>query len=830
MTTDNILDDLNESQREAVVYEDGPALVIAGAGSGKTRVLTYKIAYLIQRGMKPWNILALTFTNKAATEMKARIAQLVGQEVANYLHMGTFHSIFSRILRREAQWIGYQPNFTIYDESDSRSLIKSIAKDMGLDDKVYKPATVHGRISMAKNNLVSAEVYADDFRLIDRDRHSQLPELHRIYSEYQQRLRQANAMDFDDLLMNTYALFREHEEVRQRYANHFQYVLVDEYQDTNTVQQWIMLQLTKERQRVCVVGDDYQSIYAFRGAKIDNILGFQKEYDHVRLFKLEQNYRSTKQIVEAANSLMKHNKRQIDKDVYSNNAKGERITLYEAYSDREEAAIVCKSIQRLKRTDECGYSNFAILYRTNAQSRAFEEEMRNRAIPYRIFGGLSFYQRKEIKDIIAYFRMVVNPDDEEAFRRVVNYPARGIGDTTLQKIAATAAAYGVSLWYVVNHPVECQRKVSKGTLGKLGGFVSLITESRVQLAEADACTLGKLIIQRAGIDAVLREGNDAESIARRENLDEFLNSMSEFVANRREEGREEQATLVDFLQEVSLLTDLDSDDDDDDKVNLMTVHAAKGLEFDTVFVVGMEENIFPSSMAMNSERELEEERRLLYVAITRAKRHCFLSCARNRWRYGKMECFARSRFINDIAPEYLHVDSKQMEGSQFKERQQGFAQQLPWETDYESNRPYRGTSMWGSDNRQLGNRWQNTRPVACQFMADLKPKQTSPRKAETAVDPFSESFKKRLAAHGGNLKRVSEAIANGGRALPDSRQQRADAHSGLAVGMVIEHQRFGRGTVVKLEGTGDNEKATVTFQHTGTKQLLLKFARFTIVQ
>ena len=445
MTTDNILDDLNESQREAVVYEDGPALVIAGAGSGKTRVLTYKIAYLIQRGMKPWNILALTFTNKAATEMKARIAQLVGQEVANYLHMGTFHSIFSRILRREAQWIGYQPNFTIYDESDSRSLIKSIAKDMGLDDKVYKPATVHGRISMAKNNLVSAEVYADDFRLIDRDRHSQLPELHRIYSEYQQRLRQANAMDFDDLLMNTYALFREHEEVRQRYANHFQYVLVDEYQDTNTVQQWIMLQLTKERQRVCVVGDDYQSIYAFRGAKIDNILGFQKEYDHVRLFKLEQNYRSTKQIVEAANSLMKHNKRQIDKDVYSNNAKGERITLYEAYSDREEAAIVCKSIQRLKRTDECGYSNFAILYRTNAQSRAFEEEMRNRAIPYRIFGGLSFYQRKEIKDIIAYFRMVVNPDDEEAFRRVVNYPARGIGDTTLQKIAATAAAYGVSL-------------------------------------------------------------------------------------------------------------------------------------------------------------------------------------------------------------------------------------------------------------------------------------------------------------------------------------------------------------------------------------------------
>ena len=611
----NLLEELNESQRLAVEYCEGPSLVIAGAGSGKTRVLTYKIAYLLEQGMKPWNILALTFTNKAAREMKERIGRLVGEDNAHHLYMGTFHSIFSRILRVEAEKLGYTSNFTIYDEADARSLVKSIIKELKLDDKVYKPATVHNRISMAKNHLILADDYGKHRELIERDISQKMPAISQIFGIYQSRCKQANAMDFDDLLTLTYQLFREHEDIRKKYAERFKFVLVDEYQDTNSVQQLIVFQLTKEHQHVCVVGDDAQSIYAFRGANIDNILDFQKMFMGTKLFKLEQNYRSTQLIVQAANSLIKKNERQIPKDVYSRNDKGERIILKDAYSDREEASIVCNEIKRLIQKEGCRYNDFAILYRTNAQSRAFEDEMLKMNIPYRVYGGLSFYQRKEIKDVIAYFRLVVNHDDEEAFKRIINYPARGIGDTTAGKIAATATAHGVSLWAVMCNPQLFSLNVNKGTLSKLNAFRELIEGFIARFNETDAYQLGTDIIKESGIYKDLYSDTEPESVSRQENLEEFLAGLQDFVEIRREEGRENETSLRDYLQEVSLMTDLDSDGNDKEtrKVSLMTVHSAKGLEFPTVFVVGLEENIFPSPLSTNSLRELEEERRLLYV-------------------------------------------------------------------------------------------------------------------------------------------------------------------------------------------------------------------------
>lgn len=823
----SILNDLNDSQRAAVEYCDGPSLVIAGAGSGKTRVLTYKIAYLIQLGVKPWQILALTFTNKAAAEMKQRIYSLVGDTGERYVYMGTFHSIFARLLRKEAQTVGYQPNFTIYDEADSRALIKSIVKDMALDDKVYKPASIHGQISKCKNRLILPEQYARDTELLQHDRQTQQGELYKIYLAYQQRLRKANAMDFDDLLVVTFLLFRDHDDIRRRYADHFKYVLVDEFQDTNSVQQQIMLQLTKEQRRVCAVGDDYQSIYAFRGARIDNILDFQKNYPEAMLFKLERNYRSTPQIVQAANSLMKHNQYQIDKNVYSENTDGDKVVFRELYSDREEAAVVCKTIAEIRSKDHCGYSDFAILYRTNSQSRSFEDELLEKGVPYRIYGGLSFYQRKETKDITAYFRVVANPDDEEAIKRIVNYPSRGIGNTTLLKISDVMQREGVSFWSVISQPGKYPLDVNRGTLAKLERFVRLIESFIQRLRTEDANTLGNAIIKESGIAADLQSGTDAESLARCENMEEMGNKLSEFVDNRMEEGRSENIYLNDFLQEVSLLTDSDSNDTDTDKVNLMTVHASKGLEFATVFVVGLEENVFPSSMAMGSLREIEEERRLLYVAITRAEKHCFLTCARNRWRYGKMEFGVPSRFIQDISAKFLAI--KEDTSSAFGYKKPGKSQS--WNNDYESDRPYEGSRFRSSDYPRLGNQWQNSRPVAGQFMADPVRKQTSPRKAEKAIDPFSTAFKNRLAANGGNLKRVSEAIANGGRTLGGNNgTAMSEERRNLRVGSVIEHQRFGIGTVVNLEGVGDNEKATVEFQHTGKKQLLLKFARFKLVK
>ena len=772
--TDNILlSELNDSQREAVLFCDGPSLVIAGAGSGKTRVLTYKIAWLLEQGLKPWQIMALTFTNKAAREMRERIGRLVGEERARYLQMGTFHSIFARILRAEADRIGFNANFTIYDQTDARSLVKTIIKEMGLDDKVYKPASVADRISMAKNHLILAAHYGHTAWAKD-DVQSKRPQIANIYIRYAERCRQANAMDFDDLLVQTYVLFQNHEDVRKKYTDKFHFVLVDEYQDTNFAQQAIVLQLTQERQRVCVVGDDAQSIYSFRGANIDNILNFRSSYNDARLFKLEQNYRSTQLIVQAANSLIRKNEHQIPKDVFSENEEGERLMLKPAYSDREEAMVVCKDIKRIRRQDGCEYSDFAILYRTNSQSRPFEEQMRKDNIPYRIYGGLSFYQRKEIKDVIAYFRLVANPDDEEAFKRIVNYPTRGIGGTTVDKIIKAASDYGVSLWRVISDPVLFPLDVSKGTMTKIDSFRSLIQGWRDRLQTEDAYALGHDIIMNSGISRDIYSGRNPEDISRQENLEEFLSGMQDFVGSRREEDMGDQVSLPDFLQEVALLTDLDSDNgDDNNRVTLMTVHAAKGLEFPTVFVVGLEENIFPSPMCTGSMRELEEERRLLYVAITRAEKHCILTCAQNRFRYGRMEYDTPSRFINDIDPRLLRVESEKDDYTTSKTRQYG---QIPSRN-----------SQW----------MQNPRPVATQFRADPKPRAV-PTPQPAAVPPPQPH----PAASGNN---------------------------GIAEGSVIEHQRFGIGRVLKVEGYGDNQKATVEFRNAGTKQLLMKYARYKLI-
>ncbi len=799
-----LLSQLNDSQRIAVEYCDGASLVIAGAGSGKTRVLTYKIAWLLMQGMKPWQILALTFTNKAAREMKERIGRLVGEENARYLQMGTFHSVFARILRAEAENIGFNSNFTIYDQTDARSLVKTIIKEMDLDDKVYKPSSVADRISMAKNHLLLPQAYAQSAWARD-DASQKRPQVSNIYIRYMERCRQANAMDFDDLLVQTWVLFKNHEEIRQKYVDKFHFVLVDEYQDTNFAQQAIVYQLTKERQKVCVVGDDAQSIYSFRGANIDNILNFQSQYNNTKLFKLEQNYRSTQLIVQAANSLIRRNERQIPKNVYSKNEHGEKLQLKPAYSDREEAMIVTQDIKRLKRQDRCNWSDFAILYRTNSQSRSFEEQMRKDNIPYRIYGGLSFYQRKEIKDVIAYFRLIANPNDEEAFKRIINYPARGIGDTTVSKIIQTAQTYGVSLWQVIKEPILFPMDVSKGTMTKIQAFRELIEGWIGRVNTEDAYTLGHDIIMNSGISKDIYSGRNPEDISRQENLEEFLSGMQDFVESRREEDMADEVYLPDFLQEVALLTDLDSDTgDENDKVTLMTIHSAKGLEFPTVFVVGLEENIFPSPMCTNSMRELEEERRLLYVAITRAEKHCILTCAQNRFRYGRMEYDTPSRFIRDIDPELLdtHSEAGGAEGHKAYNRYDGGAYGTG------NTGGYSRSSRYESE----GPEWmQNPRPVATQFRADPKPRAVAPRQPEKPVDPF-----------GPNFKRVYNAVAPRPMASDPSA-------SDLREGCRIEHQRFGIGEVVKIEGTGENTKATVAFRNAGTKQLLLKFAKFKII-
>lgn len=779
------INELNDSQRAAVLYNDGPSLVIAGAGSGKTRVLTYKIAWLLENGYQPWNILALTFTNKAAREMKERIARQVGTGRARYLWMGTFHSLFLRILHAEAANLGFTPQFTIYDTADSKSLIRSIIKEMQLDEKCYKPGLIQARISNAKNHLVSPSGYARNKEAYENDCMNKVPALRDIYRRYWERCRQADAMDFDDLLFYTFLLFRDHPDVLARYQEQFRYILVDEYQDTNIAQHSIVLQLAKNHQHVCVVGDDAQSIYSFRGADIDNILYFTKAYPGTQVFKLEQNYRSTQSIVSAANSLISKNMRQIHKEVYSKKDQGEPIGVFQAYSDVEEGEIVINKIAELRRNQGYGYADFAVLYRTNAQSRIFEEAMRKRNMPYRIYGGLSFYQRKEIKDVIAYFRLVINPNDEEAFKRIINYPARGIGDTTVGKIIAAATDKNVSLWTVLCEPLAYGLNFNKGTIGKLQKFRDLINDFIKDVEQKNASELGEEIIRYSGIINDVCQDNSPENLSRKENIEELVNGMKDFCAERQEEGNE-HISLSDFLSEVSLLTDQDSDkDDNDEKITLMTVHSAKGLEFRNVFVVGMEENLFPSSMTGESSRALEEERRLFYVAITRAEEHCFLSYAKTRMRYGKMEFESPSRFLYDIDANYLSLPQNMLLERQVNNRGEYFRNA--------SNRPSR-PFVHLSESQSVSSSTDANMPPRKRLIGSTLPRNL--KRMETAKQPSS---------------------------IPQASQ------TALHEGQFIEHERFGRGEVLKVEGVGENAKATIRFQHAGDKQLLLRFARFKVI-
>ena len=786
----NYIKELNESQCAAVTYNDGPSLVIAGAGSGKTRVLTYKIAYLLENGYNPWNILALTFTNKAAREMKERIARQVGAERARYLWMGTFHSIFSRILRAEAQYIGFTSQFTIYDTADSKSLLRSIIKEMGLDEKTYKPGTVQARISNAKNHLVTPTGYAANKEAYEGDMAVKMPAIRDIYTRYWERCRQAGAMDFDDLLVYTYILFRDYPEVLARYQDQFRYILVDEYQDTNYAQHSIVLQLTKENQHVCVVGDDAQSIYSFRGADIDNILYFTKTYPNTKVFKLEQNYRSTQTIVCAANSLIEKNERQIRKAVFSEKEKGEAIGVFQAYSDVEEGDIVANKVAELRREYHYGYADFAILYRTNAQSRIFEEALRKRSMPYKIYGGLSFYQRKEIKDVIAYFRLVVNPNDEEAFKRIINYPARGIGDTTVGKIISAATDHGVSLWSTLCEPLTYGLNINKGTHTKLQGFRALIEGFITDQADKNAYEIGVDIIRQSGIMNDVCQDTSPENLSRKENIEELVNGMNDFCALRQEEGNP-NISLTDFLSEIALLTDQDSDKaDDGEKITLMTVHSAKGLEFKNVFVVGLEENLFPSGMVGDSPRALEEERRLFYVAITRAEEHCYLSFAKTRFRYGKMEFGSPSRFLRDIDIHYLKMPHEAGISRSVDEGAGRFRREIEGGFTHSAS-PSR-TTPFGSASSE-----RKERPKA-QIIAPSVPR---------------------------NLKKVS-TVSSGSQAMSSGPVSVA----GLQAGQRIEHERFGLGEVMKVEGTGDNAKATIHFKNAGEKQLLLRFARFKVIE
>ena len=755
---------LNPSQLEAVTYCDGPSLVIAGAGSGKTRVLTYKIAYLMKLGLAPWNILALTFTNKASREMNERIATIVGTDHARGLWSGTFHSVFSRILRQESAYLGYTSDFTIYDTSDSRNLIKTIVKEMGLDEKQYKPATVGGRISEAKNNLILPDAYAADPSILKRDGVDNLGKTYEIYQKYWIRCRQSNAMDFDDLLLNTFLLFDQHPDVKQKYADRFQYILVDEYQDTNMAQHRIVAQLTRPDSRICVVGDDAQSIYGFRGANIDNILRFTQQYPTARMIKLEQNYRSTQTIVNAANSIIKHNRNQIAKKVFSNNEVGEPIQIFSSYSDKEESLKVAGEIKRLHRQLDIDYKDMALLYRTNAQSRSFEESFRNANIPYRIYGGLSFYQRKEIKDILAYFRLINNLNDEEAFKRILNYPARGIGATTQSKIQVAASEFGVSLWKVMEHPEDYQLNFNKGTIAKLNGFKDLILKFKSKLMNSEGYALAAAIIRESGIGADINVDRSPENLSKQQNVEELLNSIKAYETEMLEETGREIIPLTEYLSQVSLLTDADQKEDDSPKVTLMTVHAAKGLEFDAVFVTGMEDELFPNANARYYPREMEEERRLFYVAVTRAKKFCYLTYAKSRFKYGNVEFCNPSPFLDEIDHQYVVRD------------------------DEPSRKPFA----------------RKTAP--------------SPANSPTSHVPFGNTSYQAPR----HLTPVRKTI------FTPSNNNLPKTGNGLSVGQTIEHERFGLGVVLSIEGSGDNTKACVKFDNAGTKNLLLKFAKFKV--
>ncbi|MBO4985720.1 MAG: UvrD-helicase domain-containing protein [Bacteroides sp.] len=809
--THNLLNELNESQRAAVEYIDGPQLVIAGAGSGKTRVLTYKVAYLVERGLHPFRILALTFTNKAAREMKQRIAKTVGDERARHLWMGTFHSLFLRILRTEHEAIGFSSRFTIYDTADSKSLIRSIIKEMQLDEKVYKPSSVQSRISNAKNHLIAPPAYANDRQLYEDDCARKMPAIRDIYRRYWERLRQSDAMDFDDLLFQTYLLFQQNPQILSSYQQQFAYILVDEYQDTNFAQHCIVRQLAAQHQRVCVVGDDAQSIYSFRGANIDNILTFANSFPSAKLFKLEQNYRSTQTIVGAANSLISKNRRQIEKNVVSMNAEGEKIALIQAYSDIEEGEIVGNKIRNLCSCCNASYADFAILYRTNAQSRIFEEVLRKKGIPYRIYGGLSFYQRKEIKDVIAYFRLVVNPHDEEALKRIINYPARGIGETTLKKVIGAAAEFGVSLWQVLCEPLSFGVNVNSGTLGKLQKFRSLMEEPMQREASSDAYELGLEILKKSGIAEVYATTKEVEEIDQRENIEELMNGINLFVEQRREEGNE-HVSLSDYLSEISLITDQDMEKGDDTEfVTLMTIHAAKGLEFKSVFVVGMEENLFPGAQSAESAQQLEEERRLFYVALTRAEERCFLSYSKSRMHYGKMDYSAPSRFLKDINPQYLHIPQTMFTNNPVSRSENRINQ--------ESTPIFK---TFEKPNRSFGSSQQSFEQPNRNFSPNLGLKTDRPISSShpTTIQPNFRKVQPTSPADQSNFRRVQSASPSENRPNPVPT---------LSIGSLIEHDRFGIGQVLQLEGTGDNAKATIQFKNAGVKQLLLRFARFKLI-
>lgn len=783
---EDLLQQLNKSQREAVEYNDGPALIIAGAGSGKTRVLTYKIAHLLKLGLPAHNILALTFTNKAAREMKERIAGLVGEKDARRLWMGTFHSIFSRILRSEAERLGFTSNFTIADSSDSKSLIKAIIKENQLDDKVYSPGKVQNIISKAKNALISPAAYGQTKEIIEADNMARVPRVREIYKMYCDRLKVSNTMDFDDLLYYTNVLFRDFPDVLRSYQDRFQYILVDEYQDTNVSQYRIVKELAAAHHRVCVVGDDAQSIYSFRGANIDNILKFQDNYPEARLFKLEQNYRSTQNIVNAANSLIKQNRGQIYKNVFSEKEAGEKIEVASAFSDFEEGIIITNKILDLRRAKQQSYGDFVILYRTNAQSRIFEESLRKRNIPYRIYGGLSFYQRKEIKDVIAYFRLVVNPHDEEAFKRVINYPTRGLGQTTVNKIIAVARLHGVSLWTVIGGVLDYNLEVNSGTAKKLAMFREMIDSFIADLPLISAYELTSRIVRECGIAQDAYQDQTPEGVSRQENLQELLNGIHEFCDSRQEEG-EAQVGLMDFLAEVSLLSDQDTDKESgDDKVTMMTIHASKGLEFKNVFIVGLEEDLFPSSMAKSEPRGLEEERRLFYVAITRSEEFCMMSYARSRFRNGQTNPCNPSRFLKDIDQAYLNVNEGVLDqGTSFRPNQSGGL----WDT-VQKTRESRETRDYDQQRRYR----EQSKPVQSIFTTPEMPSR--------------------------KMVSVDKAVPKSGASVDSS---------GVDVGAMIEHERFGIGKVTALDGDANNRKATVEFQNAGMKQLLLKFARFKII-
>ena len=822
---EDYISQLNDSQREAVLCPDGPSLVVAGAGSGKTRVLTYKIAHLLKSGYQPHTILALTFTNKAAREMKQRIASVTSEYITRYLWMGTFHSIFYRILRREAQHIGYPSDFTIYDSADSKNLIKTIIKEMQLDDKLYRPGLIQSRISNAKNDLITCDAYSSNKKYLNYDTFSKVPLTGEIYKTYQNRCFNAGAMDFDELLLQTNILFRDNLDVLAKYQEQFGYVLVDEYQDTNFAQHLIVTRLCEKHSHIFVVGDDAQSIYSFRGANIDNMLRFRDNYPSCKIFKLEQNYRSTQNIVDAANSLIAKNEEQIKKTVYSKNEKGSKISVLSAYSDYEEGYLVSTKIIELMRSNGFSYSDFAILYRTNAQSRAFEEALRKRMIKYKVYGAQSFYQRKEIKDIIAYLRVIVNPKDEESIKRIINYPLRGIGNTTIEKLQYAALSANVSLWSVISSPVEYNVEINKGTAGKLLDFQLLLEDLREKNKEMSAAVIAEYTIKRSGIAGTLFQDTSIEGISRQENAQELLNAINEFVSIRQEEGTE-GISLTDFLMEVSLLTDQDNDKDENaDKVTLMTVHAAKGLEFNNVFIVGMENDLFPSKRSLENPKAIEEERRLFYVAITRAKKNCIISYAKNRFRNGETNTATPSFFLNDIDDRFLEYENdielptQQWNlSSSYSQEEKPQGKNPAWDSDNTYGNGYRKTAVSGYDSpyrKTSGTGYRATYRQTSETGTGRLSGTSSPIERRQQVTPQQPS-------HFTRLKKVDTT----GSAVPTGK---VHSLAGLTVGNKVLHDRFGEGEVIELEGSGNDAKATVEFKNAGKKSLLLKYAKLKVI-